>query len=176
MTTTTMELAARELREGAPHGTLVMAEEMTNGRGRTKQCLAVFRLSFGFFCVFFRTCTSGSSAGKWISPKDGNLYITLVLRAAGIPGWNGHRRSQANFAAPLAVAMAIKDVAPDLHPMIRRPPAVEIDGRKVSGSLIEGHGEDGLEHLALGVGVNVNASFCENSTFSQDVTSLKFVA
>ena len=147
VTETTMDLAARELREGAPHGTLVLTEEMTKGRGRT--------------------------GGKWISRKDGNLYLTLLLRAAGELNLNGWRRAQANFATPLAVAEAIRDVDPKLNPMIRWPRAVEIEGRKVSGSLIEVHEESGVEHFAVGIGVNVNADFCSNTTFSQDVTSLR---
>ena len=150
VTATTMDLAARELQEGAPHGTVVLAEEMTKGRGRT---------------------------GKWISPKEGNLYLTLLLRAGGEPHGNGDRRLQANFAAPLSVAEAIKDVEPKLNVRIRWPQSVEVENYKVSGSLVEVHRDDkdGLEHYAIGIGVNVNADFCTNQTFSQDVTSLRCV-
>ncbi|CAE7904786.1 birA, partial [Symbiodinium microadriaticum] len=147
VTPTTMELAARELGEGAPHGTIILAEEMTQGRGRT--------------------------GGRWISPKDGNLYVTLILRSAREPSLNAYRRSQANFATPLAVARAVKGIEPTLNPMIRWPRAVEIGGHKVSGSLIEVHDEEGVEHYAVGIGINVNAEFCNNETFSQNVTSLR---
>ena len=51
---TTMVLARREGEEGAPHGTLVLAEEQTAGRGRRGR---------GFH-----------------SPAGENLYFTLVLR------------------------------------------------------------------------------------------------
>lgn len=50
----TMELAAREAAEGAPHGTLVFAEEQTAGRGRRGR--------------------------SFYSPAGQNLYFTLVLR------------------------------------------------------------------------------------------------
>jgi BirA family biotin operon repressor/biotin-[acetyl-CoA-carboxylase] ligase len=50
----TMDLAAREAREGAPHGTLVLAEEQTAGRGRRGR--------------------------SFYSPAGQNLYFTLVLR------------------------------------------------------------------------------------------------
>ncbi len=50
----TMVLARREADEGAPHGTVVLAEEQTAGRGRK---------------------------GRWFhSPRGENLYFTLVLR------------------------------------------------------------------------------------------------
>lgn len=50
----TMDLAAREASEGAPHGTLVFAEEQTAGRGRRGR--------------------------SFYSPAGRNLYFTLVLR------------------------------------------------------------------------------------------------
>ncbi|MBE0611307.1 MAG: biotin--[acetyl-CoA-carboxylase] ligase [Dehalococcoidia bacterium] len=50
----TMDLAAREAKEGAPHGTLVFAEEQTAGRGRRGR--------------------------SFYSPVGQNLYFTLVFR------------------------------------------------------------------------------------------------
>lgn len=54
VTETTMELARREANEGAPHGTIVLAEEQTAGRGRRGR--------------------------SFHSPVGGNLYFTLLLR------------------------------------------------------------------------------------------------
>ncbi|MEO6398627.1 MAG: biotin--[acetyl-CoA-carboxylase] ligase [Tepidiformaceae bacterium] len=51
----TMVVARRELDEGAPHGTLVMAEEQTAGRGRKGRTFQ--------------------------SPRGENLYFTLLLRS-----------------------------------------------------------------------------------------------
>lgn len=53
-TPTTMVLARREADEGAPHGTLVLAEEQTAGRGRKGR--------------------------SFQSPRGENLYFTIVLR------------------------------------------------------------------------------------------------
>lgn len=53
-TASTMALARREADEGAPHGTLVLAEEQTAGRGRRGR--------------------------SFFSPPAKNLYFTLVLR------------------------------------------------------------------------------------------------
>lgn len=61
-TPTTMTLARREADEGAPHGTLVLAEEQTAGRGRKGR--------------------------SFQSPRGENLYFTLVLRCPPDP----HRR------------------------------------------------------------------------------------
>jgi BirA family biotin operon repressor/biotin-[acetyl-CoA-carboxylase] ligase len=54
VTETTMVLARREAEEGAPHGTLVLAEEQTAGRGRRGR--------------------------SFFSPAGRNLYFTMVLR------------------------------------------------------------------------------------------------
>ena len=53
-TETTMTIARREADDGAPHGTLVLAEEQTAGRGRRGRSFA--------------------------SPAGENLYFTLILR------------------------------------------------------------------------------------------------
>lgn len=54
ITASTMDLAAREAHEGAPHGTIAFAEEQTAGRGRRGR--------------------------SFYSPAGRNLYFTLVLR------------------------------------------------------------------------------------------------
>ncbi len=54
VTPSTMDLASREAHEGAPHGTVVLAEEQTAGRGRRGR--------------------------SFYSPAGKNLYFTLVLR------------------------------------------------------------------------------------------------
>ncbi len=53
-TGSTQDVARREAEAGAPHGTAVVAEEQTAGRGR-----------FG---------------RSWVSPAGKNIYVTLVLR------------------------------------------------------------------------------------------------
>ncbi len=58
----TMDLARREAAEGAPHGTLVLAEEQTAGRGRKGR--------------------------SFYSPRGENIYATFVLRVDP----EGHRR------------------------------------------------------------------------------------
>ena len=63
-TTSTMDLAAREAASGAPEGTVVVAEEQTEGRGR-----------FG---------------RPWISPMGAALYVSILLRPPTglLPGVN----------------------------------------------------------------------------------------
>lgn len=53
-TSSTQDIARREAEEGAPEGTVVIAEEQTAGRGRLGR--------------------------SWVSPAGNNLYLTLLLR------------------------------------------------------------------------------------------------
>ncbi len=52
--TSTMELAKRDINEGAPSGTLILAETQTQGRGRESR--------------------------PWSSEAKGNLYFSLIIR------------------------------------------------------------------------------------------------
>ncbi len=53
-TDSTMDVARREAEDGAPDGTVILAEEQTAGRGRFDR--------------------------KWVSPAGLNLYLTIVVR------------------------------------------------------------------------------------------------
>lgn len=80
-TETTMVLARREADEGAPHGTLVLAEEQTAGRGRRGRSFS--------------------------SPPAENLYFTLVLR---LP-LEVHKRLPAAAPVAVCKAIAAEGVA-----------------------------------------------------------------
>lgn len=127
----TNEEGKRQARAGAPEGTLIWSRLQTAGRGRRGR--------------------------TWISPA-GNLYLSIVLR----PGNSAAAAAQLGFAAALAVADA---VAPALSTGVRLglkwPNDVLLDGRKLSGILLESQASDGhLDWLVVGIGVNL-ASFPE---------------
>ncbi|MGK2964915.1 MAG: biotin--[acetyl-CoA-carboxylase] ligase [Tepidiformaceae bacterium] len=78
---TTMTVARREADEGAPHGTLILAEEQTAGRGRRGR--------------------------SFYSPPGENLYFTLVLR----PDSRLHSRLPVIVPLAVARACSIEGVA-----------------------------------------------------------------
>jgi BirA family biotin operon repressor/biotin-[acetyl-CoA-carboxylase] ligase len=122
------DLAAR----GAPHLTLVWAEQQEAGRGRHRR--------------------------PWRSPA-GNLYWSLLLR----PGRDWPDIGQLAIVTALAVHAAVRPhVAARLPVTLKWPNDTLIDGRKVSGVLIEAGGvrtgEAGrptADWIVVGVGVNV---------------------
>ena len=73
--------AARLARDGAPAGTIVIADEQTGGKGRLGR--------------------------SWISPPGVNLYLSLILR----PSVTTAAAPQLNLLAAVAVADAIMEVS-----------------------------------------------------------------
>lgn len=105
---------ARELATaGAPHGTLVTADEQTAGRGRQGR--------------------------SWVAAPGDALLMSVVLR-------------RVDPMLPLAAAVAVAETVGD-DARIKWPNDVWLDGRKVSGILLEGRPQEGW--TVLGIGLNV---------------------
>ena len=113
--------------EGFPEGTVVAADEQLNGRGR-----------FG---------------RKWEAEPVSNLLFSVLLRP------NFLDRDEVfilTFAAAVAVAEALEDAAL-VQPELKWPNDVLLDGKKVCGILLESSFDsDDLDHVVLGIGLNVN--------------------
>jgi BirA family biotin operon repressor/biotin-[acetyl-CoA-carboxylase] ligase len=129
-TDSTNRVAAELAREGAPHGTTVVAEGQTAGRGR---------LGRSFF-----------------SPPHLNLYTSVVLR----PALDTARAPTTILAAAVAVAEAVEAEVADAGAVeIKWPNDVLLDGRKTSGILMEmGAEATRVRFLVLGIGVNLNVA------------------
>ena len=144
-TDSTNRVASELARAGAAHGTAVVAEGQTAGRGR---------LGRSFF-----------------SPPHLNLYTSIVLRpaitTAAAPAWI--------LAAATGVAATVADSVDDPENVeIKWPNDVLLSGLKTSGILMELGAEAArVDFLVLGVGVNLNvdrASLPEE--FREHATSL----
>jgi BirA family biotin operon repressor/biotin-[acetyl-CoA-carboxylase] ligase len=115
-------------REGAPAGTLVIADAQTSGRGR--------------------------SGARWHSPAGENLYLSLVLR----PTMAASAVTPFTLVAGLVVAAAIEERVSratlvkwpnDVHVAGRKISGILVEGQ-VRG--------DALGSIVAGVGVNVTTS------------------
>jgi len=129
-TDSTNREAADLARAGAAHGTTVVAEGQTAGRGR---------LGRSFF-----------------SPPHLNLYTSIVLR----PVLDTARAPTSVLAAAVAVAEAVAAEvgAPDAVE-IKWPNDVLLGGLKTSGILMEmGSEATRVRFLILGIGVNLNVA------------------
>jgi BirA family transcriptional regulator, biotin operon repressor / biotin---[acetyl-CoA-carboxylase] ligase len=123
----TNEEAKRRAREGAAEGLLVWAREQLAGRGRR---------------------------GRSFSSPPGNLYLSVLLR----PERPAVEAAQLSFAAALAVGEAAVALLPEPARLrYKWPNDVLIDGRKLSGVLLESQAssEGRLDWLVIGMGVNL---------------------
>jgi len=115
--------------EGAPQGSVFLAEEQTAGRGR--------------------------GSNSWQSPRSTGIYCSAVLRPALPPA----EVLVLSLAAGLAVQAAIQQVGSALRPDLKWPNDVLIDGKKVCGILTEMNAEaTRVRYTVVGIGVNVNQS------------------
>jgi len=117
--------------EGAPQGSIFLAEEQTAGRGR--------------------------GSNSWISERSTGIYCSVILRPPLPPS----DVLVISLAAGLAVQAAIQQVDPSVAPDLKWPNDLLIDGKKVCGILTEMNSEaTQVRYIVVGIGINVNqASF-----------------
>jgi BirA family biotin operon repressor/biotin-[acetyl-CoA-carboxylase] ligase len=119
--------------DGAPEGSVFLAEEQTSGRGR--------------------------GANSWHSARSTGIYCSAILRPTLPPS----EVLALSLAAGLAVRAAIEQVDSRVHADLKWPNDVLIEGKKVCGILTEMNAEPTrVRYVVVGIGLNVNqASFPE---------------
>ena len=127
----TNDVAMRLAAEGAPEGTLVVAECQTGGRGR--------------------------SGRSWDSPEEMGIWASLVLRP-GIERTDVHRAavaSKVGMCAGMGIVWAVARLGVDA--VLKWPNDITIQGKKVGGILTEMQTEgDRIRFVVLGFGINVH--------------------
>ena len=125
--TTAMHAAS----EGAPEGTVFLAEQQTAGKGR--------------------------GGHVWHSADSNGIYCSVILRPVLPPS----EVVVVSLAAALAVQSAVQATDSQLAPDLKWPNDLLIDGKKFCGILTEMNAEaTRVRHIVIGIGINVNhASF-----------------
>jgi BirA family biotin operon repressor/biotin-[acetyl-CoA-carboxylase] ligase len=129
--------------DGAPEGSVFLAEEQMAGRGR--------------------------GAHTWESARSTGIYCSVVLRPPLPPS----EVLVLALAAGLAVRAAIEQVNPGVTVDLKWPNDVLIEGKKVCGILAEMNAESTrVRYIVVGIGINVNqASFPKE--LEREATSLR---
>ena len=121
-------------------------------------------------CVVAETQSAGRGRLQrtWHSPHGKNLYLSCVLRPALHPS----QVYPLTFISSLAVYDTL--ASEGLEPRLKWPNDVLIDGRKVSGTLIELSCEaDRVRFVVIGIGLNVNMEGADmHAEISDKATSL----
>lgn len=139
--------AAAWARDGAPEGSVVVAEYQSQGRGRHGR--------------------------TWNADKGRNLMFSVVLR----PTLRAERLGLITVAAGVAVAEAVDAFVTAHRAALKWPNDVVLEGRKTCGMLLESSisGQQQTEAVVLGVGLNVNQTEFPND-LATAATSLRLVA
>jgi BirA family biotin operon repressor/biotin-[acetyl-CoA-carboxylase] ligase len=125
----TNRVAGDLARQGAPEGTVVVADAQTAGRGRMGR--------------------------SWESPAGENLYFSVLLTPDVVPA----RVPQLALVAAVAVHEGLAACCPRIVAAIKWPNDILVDGRKVAGILCEASLEaDRVHRVILGIGINVNGT------------------
>jgi BirA family biotin operon repressor/biotin-[acetyl-CoA-carboxylase] ligase len=129
-TTSTNRVAFEMAHQGAPHGTVVVADCQTGGQGRHGRI--------------------------WHSPPGMNLYCSLLLRLPESRDEMPKRLGWVPLLSGLAAARAVSASTP-LEPGIKWPNDLLVNGRKLGGILCESAGLGTASPvLVVGIGINVN--------------------
>ena len=119
--------AMRAAADGAPEGSVFLAEEQLAGRGR--------------------------GAHSWHSARSSGIYCSVVLRPAMPPS----EALIFSLAAGLAMRAAVAEIAPQLQADLKWPNDLLLGGKKFCGILTEMNAEvTRVRYLVVGIGINVN--------------------
>jgi len=111
---------------GCPEGSIVLAETQNGGRGRLSR--------------------------SWFSPTGKGIWLSVVLR----PSFYPYDAPKCTLMAAVAVTKAIRNVT-GVECGIKWPNDILYQGKKVVGILTEMSAEfDAINHVVIGMGINVN--------------------
>lgn len=129
-TPSTNSAALTLAQDGAPDGTVVVAEAQTLGRGRLGR--------------------------QWYSPPGKNLYCSIILRRSMSPDFVLRWLSWVPLLSAVAVARTIQVISA-LRPSLKWPNDILLEHRKVGGLLCESGGTGTANAFVIvGIGLNVN--------------------
>ncbi|QDQ02118.1 biotin--[acetyl-CoA-carboxylase] ligase [Lysinibacillus fusiformis] len=144
----TQTIAHKLAQEGAPNGTVIIAEDQTAGRGRMTR--------------------------MWESTHGTGIWMTIIVR----PDVSPQQASSFTLVVAVAVTMAIKTLYKNVEPAIKWPNDLLINGKKCTGILTEMQAEaDLVQALLVGIGINANQVETDFSPdISDKATSLRLEA
>lgn len=115
--------------QGATHGTIIVADSQSGGRGRMSR--------------------------SWHSPPDCNLYLSIILR----PEVEISTVPSLPLLVGLAVVETLHNIAPSAKAGFKWPNDLLLNNRKLCGILCEMQMQgEAVAHVVAGIGLNLNLS------------------
>ncbi|WP_168464337.1 biotin--[acetyl-CoA-carboxylase] ligase [Wolbachia endosymbiont of Ctenocephalides felis wCfeT] len=103
----------------------------------------------------------GRTGKSWISP-EGNLYTSLIIDQAK----DINRLTELTFVTAIAVGNAIQSSINSCNIQYKWPNDVLVDGKKISGILLEK--KSNTNWLVIGIGININHAPLSTATCMGD--------
>lgn len=118
-----------------------------------------------------QTAGKGRRGRQWQSPFGSHIYMSrYVAMEEGLMAASGM-----SLAIGVAIVRAVKSCF-SIEPQLKWPNDVLYQGQKLAGVLIEAEGQsDGICHLIVGVGINVNMPVTAASEIEQAWTDLNTI-
>jgi len=113
-----------------------------------------------------QTAGKGRLGRSWVTPAGSSIAVSIILRP------ELHQLSALTMIASLAVVRSIEQVT-GLHPAIKWPNDVLVNGKKVCGILIASElMGDKVDWAVVGIGINVNLETSRFPEIAATATSL----
>jgi BirA family biotin operon repressor/biotin-[acetyl-CoA-carboxylase] ligase len=146
----TNKYARKLVKEGAPEGTVVLTDYQTNGRGRLGH--------------------------DWESSRAVNILMSIVLRPRiDVESVQCITLVTANIIIDSLERFLKKETVTQIKFQVKWPNDILINGKKIAGILCESSSRERLvEHIIVGMGINVNQDVAEFSDEIQHKTTSLF--
>lgn len=124
--------AQRLLAAGAvPNGTCLLTREQTEGKGQLGRA--------------------------WYADTGSHLAMSIILTPQNL---SAAELPLIGMKTSLGIVRALKQLDPNLHPLIKWPNDIYLQGKKLCGILIENAlAGNKVQHIIIGIGMNVNERF-----------------
>jgi BirA family biotin operon repressor/biotin-[acetyl-CoA-carboxylase] ligase len=114
-----------------------------------------------------QTAGRGRFSRSWVSPKYQNLYASVLLQSTE------PTLKYMSIATSLAVSKALEKVT-SLHPQVKWPNDLTINGKKIGGILVEQVYSAGEQSYGIiGIGLNINMDPADYSEIAESATSIR---
>jgi BirA family biotin operon repressor/biotin-[acetyl-CoA-carboxylase] ligase len=120
-----------------------------------------------------QTCGRGRFNRNWVSGKNDNVYMSIVLKPCKTINDNQYI---ANISQYMSVVICRVLMNYGIKPEIKWPNDILVNGKKISGILCETSIQGSfLKGIVLGIGINLNLEENDLKNINQPATSLNFL-
>lgn len=136
----------------------IALEEVDSTNRYARDLLATQPVEGTVITAELQSAGRGRMQRNWQSPLSQNLLATVIL----YPSREGEEWGGLPLLAGVAVTQALQRLAPmDIH--VKWPNDVLVDGKKISGILVETGIRNDAPWALIGIGVNVNQKYFEGA-------------